>query len=644
MMERMLAVVMSCLLVSSQAISQTVSIPSGASNAQVQSLVSSIPSGGTAQFSLGNYQLSISVPCGVSLAGVYAAWAMNPAYATLISSASPNAAVSFSPCATPASVKYLAFNGQRPTGGGGQALYFSPGTSNMTVTMNYFYGSQTTPDQEQWNAPLVFFDGNNGSAVDANDTFSWNIVGSQGDCSNVMSNYTYKGLGGDGGYCVGLGLHDGFSNLNVNNNVFGWLEQGMKTFEGQGQCVGCNILYNDFHHIHRINYETQANTGSTTMNINYNSVHDQFAPNYGSWGFSSANGCNAGCVTNVDYNVLINNVQANSQGQYVPGAIEVWGTSGDYSGNLVQGYWGNGFDTSATGLFTYNNNSFCMPVGGSTNLPGSGGYFNDETSNHQTSVPTQSGNTFQTSNCPKTSVTPSLSPASGALPGTLVTATFTNTGGGRDANINIWYTTDGSNPVPGQGTAQFIQSGGQVQVPNPGTVKAVGMWGAQNQPTSYPGGYGYLPSPVVSAVYTSSGGPPTPVITPVAPVAPSAVLKDAYLSAPNNLNQLNVGQSLQFTAIGDYVSGPTPQPIPNSQVSWSTSNPLVITVSKTGKVTAVGQGTANVLISIGAMQGSQWTIKVLPAPVKYPITESLTPGTYTLTVGANGGVTLTPQP
>src|ERR1700759_5187238 len=264
-------------------------------------------------------------------------------------------------------------------------------------------------------------------------------------------------------------------------------------------------------------FETQANIGGnqpTSMFIRYNSLHDQYETNWGSWGFSAANGCNSGCVTNTDYNVLINNVQASSAGQYTPGAIEIWGSNGTTDNyNLVQGYWANGLMTSSTGQFTENNNTFCMAVGGSTTAPGTGGYFNDENENPQSFKPIATGNTVSSSpTCAQPSLTPTISPASGSFTGSQ-TVTFSVAGANRDANTGIWYTTDGSTPVPGSGTAHYIQGGGTISVTATTTVKAVGMWGALNQPTSYPSGLGYVPSAVVSATYTSGGGGGSPTLT-----------------------------------------------------------------------------------------------------------------------------------
>jgi hypothetical protein len=69
-------------------------------------------------------------------------------------------------------------------------------------------------------------------------------------------------------------------------------------------------------------------------------------------------------------------------------------------------------------------------------------------------------------------------------------------------NTAVWYTIDGSTPVPGSGAAQYYT--GPFTITNNTTVKAVGMWGAPNQPVRYPSGYGYIPSSVVSASFIAT--------------------------------------------------------------------------------------------------------------------------------------------
>ena len=546
------------------------------------------------------------------MAGPEVAWSNPSAYtATLNSSVPGDPAVVFSGCSTAASVHYLNCDGGRPSPDGGQCFYFPAGTSNMTLSYNHFYGIQGSAENPNWYDGLVRFDGNASSSISSNDTVAWNIFGnsSLGDCSNIMTNYTYPGLGGDGGYCNGLGIHNGMANLVVENNIFQFVEQGMKTFENAGECVNCTIAYNDFNNIHRINYETQANIGGsqpTSMYISYNSVHDQFATNFGSWGFSAANGCNSGCVTETNYNVFINNINATAAGQYTPGAIEVWGSNGTTdSYNLIQGYWANGIVTSTTGQFVYTGNNFCMGYGGSKTTPGSGGYFNSETSNPLPYTASATGNTFSGSNtCAQTSVAPVISPAGGSSSGSQ-TVTFTNPGQNRDENTGIWYTTDGTNPVPGAGTARYISSGGSITV-GATTVKAVGMWGAANQPTSYPAGYGYVPSAMVSAVFIGNLS-----------VSAKTVVS-GYLRPKSGANTMTAGGTMQMTAYVTYSDGSTgtlPDTQGNVVTSWNTTNHVVAKISSLGHATALVAGSISMEATIGPLKLTSWAVNVGAASV-----------------------------
>jgi hypothetical protein len=483
----------------------------------------------------------------------------------------------------------------------------------MTVTHNYFHGNQGNVSNPEFIDSLVYFDGDAEQAVSNDNTVTWNIFGAPGsnDCSNLMKNYSYPGLGGNGGLCNGLGLHNGFENLVVENNIFQYMEQGMKVYEGAGQCVNCVVEYNDYNHIHRINFETQANIGGskpTSMLIRYNSIHDQYYTNFGSWGFSSANGCPSGCVTNTDYNVIINNVQATGGGQYTPGAIEVWGSAGTSSNyNLIQGYWANGIMTSKTGQFTYNYNKLCLAYGGSTTPPGKGGFFNDETSNKQVGVPSYTGNTVTAAaTCAQTSTTPMIAPASGTYSGSQA-VTFYNPGTDLNANTGIWYTTDGTTPVPGSGTARYIASGGNITLSSTATVRAVGMWGAANQPTSYPAGYGFVPSPVVSADYTILAGEPAPSKS-AARTLTRAVLRPVYGGAT-----MTTGSTMQMVAQGTYSDGSTgtlPDTEGNAVTWWDTSDHAIAKISSQGKATAVGPGSVNLEAMVGSLKVTPWSVTV----------------------------------
>ena len=517
------AVVIVAMLFCARAHATCGTITSGMTTSQLQTAISACSSGQTAVFPAGSWTITstITVPNGVTMTGPAVGYSPIHHQTAVLALGSGFAGPMFSGSSGSASQtwEYLECNGNEPSPNGGQCFYFPAGVSNVTVQNNYVHGNQGNTSGEYWNAGLIYFDGSSSSAVDSNIVVKNNIVGksSYGDCSNLMQNYTYPGLGGDGGYCVGLGIHNGMNGLTVTNNIFQFMEQGMKIFEGQGECVNCVIEANDFNNIHRISFETQANIGGsqpTSMTIAFNSIHDEYYPNFGSWGLSAANGCGSGCNTATSDNVIIDNVQAASGGGgYTPGAIEIWGSNPGSSTtqnyNLIQGYWANPLDYSSPGGFVSNNNTLCISgtvVASSPPPVGTAGgvYFANETENPMPEGPATATGSSLTNRptCVQTSVAPTLSPASGNISGT-VTVTFTNPGGGRDANTGIWYTTDGSTPIPGSGSAQFNASGGTIAVTSPATVKAVGMWGAYNQPTSYAAGYGYLPSAVVTATYTS---------------------------------------------------------------------------------------------------------------------------------------------
>ena len=96
-----------------------------------------------------------------------------------------------------------------------------------------------------------------------------------------------------------------------------------------------------------------------------------------------------------------------------------------------------------------------------------------------------------------------------------------------------------------------------------------------------------------------------------------AALTDVAVSAPSGLGSLGgtpalkVGETAQFTAMGNYADNSTQNL--TGQVQWSSSNPNVASVDSSGNVTAKGAGTATITASYGGKQG-QSTITVT-APV-----------------------------
>jgi hypothetical protein len=294
--------------------------------------------------------------------------------------------------------------------------------------------------------------------------------------------------------------------------------------------------------------------------------------------------------------------------------IEIWGqtasggspaTTANY--NLLQGYLYDGITWSQSGQFTFNDNTFNVVNNGTnTNCDtGSGGYWDKEAPNNPAYSPSCTGNTFSNAiTGTYSSAPPTLSPASGSFSGSQV-VTITNTGTNRDTNTTDWCTTDESTPTPGSGTAVAYYKGGTLTVTSTTTVKCVGMWGAPNQPYSYPSGYGYVASSLVSNTYTSGGNP---------------TITGGYLGNPGSVNTVPVNAGpIQFTAYATYSDGKTrtlPDAYGNIAV-WSSSNSSILTVGSTGLVSCIASGKANVQVNVNTSSGLRlnvWTMTcTLPA-------------------------------
>jgi hypothetical protein len=212
--------------------------------------------------------------------------------------------------------------------------------------------------------------------------------------------------------------------------------------------------------------------------------------------------------TTIPTNRIENNVVFNSLGSLgttTPIAIEMQGAP-QIRNNLVQGdfchavAYGNSFGGAAVTNNTFQGHYMST---GAKCLFGKASLYNIE---NATTTPMLSGNETGETPSAIASSAPTISPASGnqIFP---LEVTFTDSGRiprpVPQGNTGIWYTTDGSTPVPGSGTARYIASGGKIRLPEPATVKAVGMWGTPPQPTSYPPGYGFVPSGVITVEYAS---------------------------------------------------------------------------------------------------------------------------------------------
>jgi hypothetical protein len=496
----------------------TVTLDSDMSTSEIQSEIAGAADCSLILFTAGTYNITsqIFIPCpnsGLTVSGPIVPWP-GPYNVTLNGPVEGNWGFAFGPCASPVTIQYLDWNGGEPSNGGGGFLYVAPSTSNLTIQYNFIHGNQADVDTDHEYDTLIWFDGTDSdpaSLYDNNNTVNWNIFGNtndgtstNADCGAISDLFNYQGGYYDqiGGYCAAIGLHSSTNNFTVANNIIQYQEEGIKLYEGgsvpsqEFYDANLNVTYNDLSWIHRIGVEGQQ-SGNPGMNFNYNDMHDQAYPAWSSWGFSlPESGAN-----NCEHNVLIANQLRQGAPTAGPGSVEFWG-NGSCSNNLVQGYWGAGMQYGYGNVPWALDNNIIQQLANYS-------YINNE-ENINCCYPEMLGNVESQQLAAVTSAAPTISPnptggSSGPVTVTLTDTGATNGGVGPQGNTTIYYTTDGStpttsstvcNPKPGATSCS-------IQVAEGATVKAIGMWGALNQPKTYPAGYGFVPSPVVSASVSS---------------------------------------------------------------------------------------------------------------------------------------------
>ncbi len=210
---------------------------------------------------------------------------------------------------------------------------------------------------------------------------------------------------------------------------------------------------------------------------------------------------------NASNNVVLFNTSVGSNFRYGFG-MEAGGNLAQYNNILMQASTTNG---GGAGLAydcgpvqSMSNNTVTGSWGGAYIVNESGGNFPCGTD----VTPAQlTGNVTGPTNQAYPSQAPSITPAAGAQSFPL---TVTMTDLGFTSDPCLWATPASGTPrmaLPRfreRGTAQYLATGGTFVLPAAATVKAVGMWGAANQPTSYASGFGFVPSNVVTATYAAS--------------------------------------------------------------------------------------------------------------------------------------------
>jgi hypothetical protein len=526
----------------------TYNIQAGQNSSTIQRVISGASRGDTVSFAAGTYNItsSLKLKCGVTYTGPLA----TPATAILNATFTRESATIFNlysrseranPCTTPTTIEYFNF-----ANAGG--VYVQTSFTNITITHNQFTNLPCC-NNETTNTAIVF-DGtgvsSNTTAILSNATVTWNVFGDPnscetptigamensdgsldvaGNCAGMRVSTTVNGLTFEYNRTVhiGEGVYFGCPappGATTGNGNSGYPCEPAATSGGSGiagvTTSNVTAMYNDFAGVHRMAWEEQPQATSGIV-FQYNSYHDPYVPFFGTFDLSFAcceNGASPPYLV-VNNNVLVENTLNSPCPSYTGYGIEAHGTQASFSNNMVQGQNGAQFSKvtnppCSSGPYSvpaivwgfganprhYDNNYICGP------------WFHGQyvvTQNPSYPTPSSIVGNIESPTCSAvTSVAPTISPPSGAANYPL-TVTLTDPGytsGPQPlGNHSIWYTTDGSTPVPGSGTAKQLSSGGKFVLSAPGTVKAVGMWGSGANPNSYPAGYGFVPSAVRSARY-----------------------------------------------------------------------------------------------------------------------------------------------
>ncbi len=602
-----------------------INLNSGMSTSTIQSTISSAPSCALINFAGGTYNLTkpLTLKCGMTYTGlevnrlsngmVIPAVNLNSTFGlsgTIFNFYGPQS------CTQTTTIQYLNFHGS-------DGIYIQAPNENFLIQHNTFTGLLATNSGQ--NTAGVFLDGPNQASVDKDITIQWNSFGDTSSCISPNNQFNQV----NNGTCHALVVFASVNGIVFHNNNLFHLTEGVHwncpNFghqkyacepPGGARDYAIDAQFNDFSNIHRITWEEQPQAAGGII-VQNNSEHDWLNPDPGSFGFSfacCANGTSAPPL-NVSNNLIIFNVHPWA-GRYGYG-IEAMGFQATYSHNMLQSgifssyaqgiAWGNGGTPQpANATFKFMDNYICGTWSGYPSKLSN--YISREGVYGDGYTPLMTGSNFQPKCAATTSMAPTVSPLPGGYSGPL-TVTLTDPGYTSGAvalgNTSIWYTIDGSTPVPGKGTTQFYTVPFPVSPPK--TVKAVGMWGAENQPTSYPSGFGFVPSRVVTATYSPAAaiqrlagvantsnsltGKITPAVGGAAESAPKAggPTLESVAIAPSQA-VVAIGGSTQLKAIATFNDGSIKDV--TAEFGWQSSDQRSITVNASGVLAGIASGPA----------------------------------------------------
>jgi hypothetical protein len=630
-------------------VSGVIPITAGSSTATIQAAISGASSGSTISFAAGTYTTTstLNLKCGVNMTGP----AVTPSYntyatATILTSiptanfvasgASIGNVFNWPTCTTA-----MSFTNIHTSGAGG--IYANLPISNMTVQHNVFDHLPANLVQGQ-NSGIYFIGSNTANQLQSTLIDS-NVFGDSTSCTtptNVMTSTT-----DNGGICDAIMTNGGVNGLTVTNNVFYHLENGgpkiLCTGPGSGspppypcetgslgsQVATANILVanNHFEQIHRIGIEVQPQPMTNFQQVN-NSFQNTFQMTAFGMGFSDPccnNGAaNPGEITN-DNTMLFEN----APGGRIAYIFEHWGNGAQGNNNLMQGYMYFGFAWGRSNSAWAINNNTIQAVSGST--------FNcficDE-GYGSTPAPTTTGNATGFTITQQASVAPSISPAGGAktfpLNVTLTDAGYTS-GPLPQGNHSIYYTTDGSTPNPG---CNFGSSGcttllytGPFTLTTPATVNAVGKWGKGGNTVTYPVGYGWATSSMITATYTAGSAP---------------TLTSCSQSNSGGVTTIGIGGTVDQVTNCFYASVPTTTVCSpgadvygNQATAWGASGGITIGAigsAHPGRVTGTAAGAADSTATVASTNCSNYSFTVT-SPTLTGVSISLLGGGTSVNVG-----------
>jgi hypothetical protein len=488
-------------------------VTAGQGSSMIQRIIRGSSPGDTVSFDPGEYMVTsgLTLKCGVTYTATTPITPSNVILNASFPEESTDIFTLNSGCTSPTTISYLS---SLHAG----LLFVSSPNSNLTVTHNQVGDLKCC--YSQVHSPALYFDdpGSGTTNLLTKATVTWNQLGDSTSCTapqNGMalteSPETYQGT------CAGIIIQTSVNGLDIEHNNFVHIGEGVHILCYGDRCspgdpggsgpVTHNLTaqYNDCNQIHRICWEQQPEA-ITAVIMQYNSMHDWFDPYYGSFGISMAccaNPASFAPYLNTSNNLIVFNTVGPSRYGY---GIEAFGTGPPkFTNNLIQSPHPAGsamtYGFNSSGIApNFNYNTLC-----GLGFANGGGFITQEFP--KLTAPTTTG-TVQSRTCSAvSSAAPTISPNSGTQSYPL-TVRLTDAGFGPttplpNGNTGIWFTTDGSTPTPGSGTTKRLDSGGTFTLPSGATVKAVGMWGAANQPASYPTGYGFVPSLLVSATYTA---------------------------------------------------------------------------------------------------------------------------------------------